>query len=143
MKMLEAKNKAFIAKLAKTAEKNLIEPELYTKYDVKRGLRDRGGAGVLCGLTEVSEVNGTRMIDGVKTEIDGELFYRGVDVRDLVNNCVKEDRFGFEETVYLLLFGKLPTASDLKQFTELLAEMRELPQSFVRDMIMKAPSSDV
>ncbi|MBQ9081482.1 MAG: citrate/2-methylcitrate synthase, partial [Clostridia bacterium] len=116
---------------------------LYTKYDVKRGLRDRGGAGVLCGLTEVSEVNGTRMIDGVKTEIEGELFYRGVNVRDLVNNCVNEDRFGFEETVYLLLFGKLPTASELKQFTELLAEMRELPQSFVRDMIMKAPSSDV
>ncbi len=141
--MLQAKTQAYIARLAQNSAENLIDSSLYGKYDVKRGLRDQKGAGVLCGLTEVSEVNGTKVIDGVKTEIEGELYYRGVNVRDLVNNCVKEDRFGFEETVYLLLFGKLPSKSELNDFTALLAEMRNLPSTFVRDMIMKSPSADV
>lgn len=141
--MLETKERIFISQLAENSAKNVIDPALYGKYDVKRGLRDRNGAGVLCGLTEVSEVNGTKMIDGVKTEIEGELFYRGVNVKDLVHNCVKENRFGFEESVYLLLFGKLPSAAELTEFTELLAELRELPQTFVRDVIMKSPSADV
>ena len=139
----KARTRAAIRELSRIAEQNRIDPALYGIYDVKRGLRDRNGAGVLCGLTEVSEVNGSKVIDGVKTEIDGELLYRGVNVRDIVGDCVKENRFGFEETVYLLLFGKLPTADELQNFTELLAELRELPQTFVRDVIMKAPSADV
>ena len=141
--MLNVKNKELIQALAQTAEKNLIAPELYSEYDVKRGLRDRNGAGVLCGLTEVSEVNGSKMVGGVKTEIEGELFYRGVNVRDLVDACVRENRFGFEESVYLLLFGKLPTKDELDAFCELLSTLRELPKSFVRDIIMKNPSPDV
>lgn len=142
--MSELNPRIIISELAKKSSENAaIDPHLYSVYDVKRGLRDQKGVGVLCGLTEVSEVNGTRTVDGEKIEIEGELFYRGVNVRDLVNNCVKENRFGFEETVYLLLFGSLPTASELQQFTELLADLRKLPQSFVRDIIMKAPSADI
>lgn len=140
---MESTNTSLIRDLSRIAQKNIIDTGLYDVYDVKRGLRDRKGAGVLCGLTEVSEVNGSRVIDGVKTEIDGELFYRGVNVRDIVADCVKENRFGFEETVYLLLFGVLPSEQQLADFSALLADLRELPQTFVRDIIMKAPSSDV
>lgn len=140
---MESTNTSLIRDLSRIAQKNIIDTGLYDVYDVKRGLRDRKGAGVLCGLTEVSEVNGSRVIDGVKTEIDGELFYRGVNVRDIVADCVKENRFGFEETVYLLLFGVLPSEKQLADFSALLADLRELPQTFVRDIIMKAPSSDV
>lgn len=140
---MESTNTSLIRDLSRFAQKNIIDTGLYDVYDVKRGLRDRKGAGVLCGLTEVSEVNGSRVIDGVKTEIDGELFYRGVNVRDIVADCVKENRFGFEETVYLLLFGVLPSEKQLADFSALLADLRELPQTFVRDIIMKAPSSDV
>ena len=140
---MESTNTSLIRDLSRIAQKNIIDTGLYDVYDVKRGLRDRKGAGVLCGLTEVSEVNGSRVIDGVKTEIDGELFYRGVNVRNIVADCVKENRFGFEETVYLLLFGVLPSEQQLADFSALLAELRELPQTFVRDIIMKAPSSDV
>ena len=140
---MESTNTSLIRDLSRFAQKNIIDTGLYDVYDVKRGLRDRKGAGVLCGLTEVSEVNGSRVIDGVKTEIDGELFYRGVNVRDIVADCVKENRFGFEETVYLLLFGVLPSEKQLADFSALLADLRELPKNFVRDIIMKAPSSDV
>lgn len=140
---MESTNTSLIRDLSRIAQKNIIDTGLYDVYDVKRGLRDRKGAGVLCGLTEVSEVNGSRVIDGVKTEIEGELFYRGVNVRDIVADCVKENRFGFEETVYLLLFGVLPSEKQLADFSALLADLRELPQTFVRDIIMKAPSSDV
>ncbi len=141
--MATNKHSEFLDKLSTITFDNKIEPSLYDTYDVKRGLRDRKGAGVLCGLTEVSEVNGSKIIDGVKTEIEGELFYRGVSVKDLVHNCVKENRFGFEETVFLLLFGKLPTADELQNFNEMLADMRDLPKTFVRDVIMKSPSHDV
>ncbi len=140
---MENKNRCFVKELSRIAEKNTIDPALYDVYDVKRGLRDRKGAGVLCGLTEVSEVNGSRVIDGVKTEIVGELFYRGVNVRDIVADCVRENRFGFEETVYLLLFGSLPSAAQLNRFSALLADLRGLPRTFVRDVIMKAPSADI
>jgi citrate synthase len=141
--MQKAKSDALIDQLAATASKNVINPTLYTTYDVKRGLRDQNGKGVLCGLTEVSEVNGTKVIDGVKTEIDGEFYYRGIDVKTLVQHCETENRFGFEETVYLLLFGKLPNSQQLAEFNELLADMRELPTTFVRDVIMKSPSADI
>lgn len=141
--MLKNKRNALIRELAREGEQESIDPALYDVYDVKRGLRDRNGKGVLCGLTEVSEVNGSRTVNGVKTEIEGELFYRGVNVRDIVESCRAENRFGFEETVYLLLFGKLPDKERLREFCAFLSEERKLPKNFVRDVVMKAPSADV
>ncbi|MCM1437615.1 MAG: citrate/2-methylcitrate synthase [Roseburia sp.] len=120
-----------------------IPLELYDKYDVKRGLRDKNGKGVLCGLTEISEVAGWGESNGVRTPIKGILRYRGYDVKDLIGNCVKENRFGFEETVYLLLFGHLPTESELDAFKVMLADFRVLPRNFVRDVIMKSPCKDM
>ncbi|MDE7163370.1 MAG: citrate/2-methylcitrate synthase [Clostridia bacterium] len=120
-----------------------IPLELYEKYDVKRGLRDKNGKGVLCGLTEISEVTSWEEKDGVRTPIPGILRYRGYNVKDLISNCVKENRFGFEETVYLLLFGKLPTADELEYFRQMLSDFRVLPRNFVRDVIMKSPSKDM
>ncbi len=133
-----------ISQLAKmTSSNNNIEPYMYDKYDVKRGLRDKNGKGVLCGLTEISEVNSWKIIDGVRTPVPGVLCYRGYNVKDIVKNCIAENRFGFEETVYLLLFGKLPTADELSQFSDMLSEFRVLPRNFVRDVIMKSPSKDM
>ena len=133
-----------IARLAEISVGNdNIDPALYETYDVKRGLRESNGKGVLCGLTEISEVNAWRMIDGVKTPIDGELFYHGIDVKDIVRNCVIEKRFGFEETVYLLLFGQLPTKEELDDFTSLFRELCVLPKNFVRDVILKSPCQDI
>lgn len=130
--------------LAALCEANSVVPaELYTKYQVNRGLRDQNGNGVVTGLTEISEVNGFHMVDGVKTPCKGELFYRGVNVRDLVAGFTNENRFGFEETAYLLLFGKLPDKKQLAEFTELLAAYRRLPVNFVRDIVLKAPSADI
>ena len=120
-----------------------IDPELYTKHDVKRGLRDLNGKGVLVGLTEISEVNSTKIVDGKSVPADGQLFYRGYNVRDLVRGIQPNSHFGYEECTYLLLFGKLPTKDELKQFCALLADYRSLPTSFVRDIIMKAPSRDM
>ena len=123
--------------------KSLIPTDLYTKYQVNRGLRNQKGEGVITGLTEISEVNSFKEIDGVKTPIEGELFYRGVHINDLVSGFMSENRFGFEETVYLLLFGQLPTEEQLKEFNELLVSYRTLPTSFVRDVVLKAPSNDM
>lgn len=130
-----------LTRLAKA--NNNIEEASYEKYDVKRGLRDSNGKGVLCGLTEISEVCAWGTVDGVRTPVPGELCYRGYNVKDLVRNCVEENRFGFEETVYLLLFGALPNAVKLSEFAEMLAEFRLLPKNFVRDVIMKSPSKDM
>ncbi len=133
-----------ISQLAKLVQKNnAIDSSLYERYDVKRGLRDKNGKGVLCGLTEVSEVTSWDMVDGVRTPIPGILCYRGYNVKDLVSNCIAENRFGFEETTYLLLFGKLPTKSELQSFSDVLADFRYLPPNFVRDVIMKSPSADM
>lgn len=133
-----------ISKLAaQLKETDVIAPELYEKYDVKRGLRDKNGKGVLCGLTEISEVLSWEEKDGVRKPIPGILRYRGYDVKELIANCEKENRFGFEETVYLLLFGELPTASQLASFTKMLAEFRVLPRNFVRDVIMKQTCKDM
>lgn len=128
---------------AEIVKADAIEPELYEKYDVKRGLRDKNGKGVLCGLTEISEVTSWEEINGVRTPVNGVLCYRGYNVKDIIANCVNENRFGFEETVYLLLFGKLPDATELKNFSAMLAEFRVLPRNFVRDVIMKSPSKDM
>ena len=132
-----------ISELAKIEQADRISPALYERFDVKRGLRDKNGRGVLCGLTEISEVTSWHTVDGVKTPIPGILCYRGYNIKDLVANCVRENRFGFEETVYLLLFGSLPNTKELKSFSEMLAEFMVLPRNFVRDVIMKNPSSDI
>lgn len=121
-----------------------IPQELYSKYEVKRGLRDISGQGVLTGLTEVSEIRSYTVIDRDMIPIEGKLYYRGVDIEDIVKGFVDEKRFGFEETVYLLLFGKLPKKEELCEFMQLLSKYREeLPTGFVRDIIMKAPSRDM
>ena len=120
-----------------------IDSELYVKYKVNRGLRDLQGNGVLTGLTEISDIQSFKIVDGVKVPCEGKLYYRGVDIEKIVEGFIKERRFGFEEATYLLIFGKLPTEKELADFTTLLAKYRTLPTSFVRDIIMKAPSSDM
>ena len=120
-----------------------IEPGLYGKYDVKRGLRDISGKGVLAGLTEISEVCSSIEKDGQSIPCEGKLYYRGVDIEEIVKGFISEKRFGFEEVVYLLLFGALPDEKELQNFSSLLANYRTLPTSFVRDIIMKAPSADM
>lgn len=133
-----------LKELSKMAEKSsYIKPELYTKYEVKRGLRDITGKGVLTGLTEIGEVHSYIICDNEMVPEPGQLFYRGIDVADLTNGFMSEGRAGFEETVYLLLFGSLPNKDRLNEFKQLLGEYRSLPRSFVRDIIMKAPSKDV
>ena len=112
-----------------------IDPELYTKHQVNRGLRDLQGRGVLAGLTEISEIQSSQKINGESVPCEGKLFYRGIDVEDIVGGFVKEQRFGFEETVYLLLFGHLPSHEELTDFQQILSDYRTLPTSFVRDII--------
>lgn len=121
----------------------IIDSELFTKYEVKRGLRDLNGKGVLTGLTNISDVRASAIINGESVPVHGRLFYRGYDVKDLVIGFTKEDRYGFEEVAYLLLFNQLPDQDELKKFEQLLAHYRSLPTSFVRDIIMKAPSRDM
>lgn len=119
-----------------------INLDLYNEYDVKRGLRDSNGKGVLTGLTEISDVRGHRVEKGRKVPCDGELYYQGYNVMDLVDSFEKR-RFAFEETTYLLLFGELPTQRQLKDFEEVLTSLQELSGQFVRDVIMKAPSANI
>ena len=127
--------------MTRTLEENgVIDRELYDLYKVNRGLRDLNGNGVLTGLTEISEVNGR---DAEGLPIPGELYYRGYNVRDLVKGFLSEGRYGFEEITYLLLFGVLPNQMQLKDFEKLLGSYRSLPNSFVRDIIMKAPSTNI
>ena len=124
-------------------EDSAIDPELYTKYEVNRGLRDLKGKGVLTGLTEISEIQSKKTVDGEEVPCEGMLFYRGYNVKDIIADFTGTGRYGFEETVYILLFGALPDEKELAQFKEVLANYRELPVSFVRDFIMKAPSGDI
>lgn len=121
----------------------MLKPDLYTQYDVKRGLRDINGKGVLVGLTEISEVCSSKEINGESVPADGELFYRGYNIKDIIAGTPERSHFGFEECTYLLLFGKLPTKTELTEFIQTLSEYRTLPTSFVRDIIMKAPSKDM
>lgn len=120
-----------------------IDPDLYTKLKVYRGLRDQDGRGVLTGLTEISDVTSFEERDGQRIPIPGRLCYRGVNIKDIVQGFISENRFGFEEVCYLLLIGNLPNRQELDDFTDLLAKNRPLPTSFVRDIIMKAPSKDM
>lgn len=121
-----------------------IDPALYYEYDVKRGLRDLNGKGVLAGLTEISEVCSKEIVDGNEVPCRGRLYYRGQDIKDLVHGFISENRYGFEEIAYLILFGRLPNRYELMEFSTLLSDYRStLPSSFVRDIIMKAPSSNM
>lgn len=120
-----------------------IDLSFYGKYDVKRGLRDVNGNGVLAGLTEVSEIVSFKDVDGVKTPCEGELYYRGINVEELTRGFLDEKRMGFDETAYLLLFGNLPSGAELEHFQNILRAQQSLPKNFVRDVIMKAPSSDM
>lgn len=138
------KNSSYIERLAALAEKNnYIEPSLYERYNVKRGLRNSDGTGVLVGLTNIGEVHGYIMDEGERIPDQGRLLYRGIDVWDIVKNFQEEGRFGFEEVSYLLVFGQLPTPQELEEFNRLLAENRNLPDGFIEDMILKAPSNDI
>lgn len=133
-----------IRELSEVCLKNSqIDSSLYGKYDVKRGLRDISGRGVLTGLTEISEIQSYIMDDEEMIPCEGKLFYRGVNIEDLVGGFVGEKRFGFEEAAYLLMFGELPSKEALDKYCQLLGEYRSLPTSFVRDIIMKAPSVDM
>ena len=133
-----------ITRLAKLCEaNNYIDPELYDIYHVKRGLREPSGKGVLTGLTEISTVSGSKEVDGKIVPIEGILRYRGIDIHDLVQGFTNNHRFGFEETVYLLLFGQLPNEAELEEWTELLSFCRKLPNDFTEDVILKSPNKDI
>jgi len=120
-----------------------IDPENFNRYDVKRGLRNKDGTGVLAGITNICNVHGYLINEGERMPIDGELIYRGINIRDIVEGCQAEDRFGFEETVYLLLFGHLPTREQLEEFCTVLAACRELPERFTEDTIIPNPGRDI
>lgn len=125
-------------------EKNTIDSHLYVEHDVKRGLRNSNGTGVVVGLTKIGEVKGYQVNDSYeKIPIEGKLYYRGYSIEDLVKHCSQEGRFGFEEVTYLLIFGQLPTQKELDAFNTLLGEKRELPVGFARDMILTAPSRSI
>ncbi|MCQ4866489.1 citrate/2-methylcitrate synthase [Pseudoflavonifractor phocaeensis] len=135
---------AEVEALARLALSNsCIDPADYVKYDVKRGLRDLNGKGVVAGLTEISEIVAKKVVDGKELPCDGKLYYRGYDVEQLVGGTLHEKRFGFEEVAYLLLVGRLPTAAELQDFRGQLANYRSLPTNFVRDVVLKAPSQDI
>lgn len=122
---------------------NYINPDYYRRFDVKRGLRNADSTGVLAGLTRICSVEGYYIDDGERVPKDGKLIYRGINMTEIVESCEKENRFGYEEVIYLLLFGVLPTERQLNLFKQILAECRELPEDFVEDMIMKVPSKNI
>lgn len=124
-------------------QNNQIDPELYTRYNVKRGLRNADGTGVLVGMTEVGDVHSYIIDEGEKVPVEGRLKYRGIDIYELVRGFEEDKRFGFEECCYLLLFGELPDRSRLEEFSRLLSDYRQLPDNFTEDMILKAPSSNI
>ena len=130
--------------LTKKLERNsVIDPELYTKHDVKRGLRDINGHGVVAGLTNIADIHAYETIDGKSVPCDGHLYYRGYDMQELVRGFIEDNRFGFEEITYLLLTGELPSPTRLALFKKDIDYMRPLPEGFVRDIMMEAPASDV
>lgn len=122
---------------------NAIRKGDYERYHVKRGLRNEDGTGVMAGLTRICSVEGYYILDGERVPKEGKLSYRGYDINDIVNGCIADNRFGFEEVIWLLLFGDLPTSDQLLALREVIAECRTLPEEFIEDMIMKHPSSDV
>ena len=134
----------FIESLCEEYRKhNQIDPADYERYRVKRGLRNADGTGVMAGVTQIGNVLGYYLQDGERFPAPGKLIYRGIDVEELVDGFVRENRFGFEETAYLLLFGTLPTREQLATFQQMLSDNHTLPHMFTEDMIIKAPSPDV
>lgn len=140
---MKEKEKNYLKKFAKECTLPIFDRELYAKYDVKRGLRDINGKGVVAGLTNISEIKASEIVDGKSVPAEGELYYRGYPIEELVGGCLKDGRFGFEEVAYLLLTGKLPTAKELDEFRKYLTSFYTLPKNFVRDIIMKSPSEDM
>lgn len=142
---LKKKSESVLLKQFSSLTKNNdpINPDLYAKYDVKRGLRYANGTGVLVGLTRIGDVVGYNVVEGKKVPVPGRLLYRGYDVADLVHDAENNHQFGYEQAVYLLLFGELPNSSQLEEFKNFLGEKRVLPPHFTEDMIMKAPSIDI
>ncbi|MBQ4283548.1 MAG: citrate/2-methylcitrate synthase [Lachnospira sp.] len=133
-----------IRTLASYCKENKINTSLYDKYEVKRGLRDINGKGVLTGLTDISEVKASEVDEnGVSHPCDGKLYYRGYDVEEIIAGFTKDGRFGFEEATYLLIFGHMPNEEELKEFNKILGNYRCIPPNFVRDIIMKKPSCDI
>ncbi|MGN0692428.1 MAG: citrate/2-methylcitrate synthase, partial [Oscillospiraceae bacterium] len=124
-------------------ESNVINPKYFEKYGVKRGLRNPDGTGVMAGVTNICNVHGYVVNEGEKQPCEGELIFRGYNIKELIGKAVAEDRFGYEEIVYLLLSGKLPTKSELADFSMLLSDNRALPNYFFEDMILKAPSKNI
>ena len=124
-------------------DNDYIKADDYVKYGVKKGLRNADGTGVMAGLTKICSVEGYYIDDGERKPKEGHLYYRGIDVNDIINACINEDRFGFEEVIWLLLFGSLPTKDQLERFNDALSQRRELPDNFTEDMIMKAPSPNI
>ena len=142
--ILNSADESYINQLCSmAAESNSFDPSLYDEYGVKRGLRNKDGTGVLVGLTQIGDVHGYILDEGVKTPVAGRLSYRGINVEDIVRTCHTEGRFGFEEISFLLLFGKLPKRDELDRFITLLGKERRLPDGFIEDMILKAPSSNI
>jgi citrate synthase len=142
--MKSEQTNSFIEKYSKLVlEQDVIDNELYSKYEVKRGLRDISGKGVLVGLTEISEIVSYVIEDGDLVPCEGKLYYRGVNIEDIVKGFLNENRFGFEEVCFLLLFGHLPSNAELKEWNVLLEENTALPEHFVRDTIMNNPSRDM
>ncbi|MBE6852452.1 MAG: citrate/2-methylcitrate synthase [Ruminococcus sp.] len=127
----------------KLKEYSAVDPALYEKFDVKRGLRKSDGTGVTAGITKICNVHGYIINEGEVEPIPGELIYRGYDINDLVDRVEKENRYGYEEVVYLLLFGNLPDKKELTEFKNMISASRELPESFAEDMILKAPSRNI
>ncbi len=127
----------------KMTANSTIDTNLYSIHNVKRGLRDLDGKGVLTGLTDISTIIQNKIVDGKTVPCEGELYYRGYNVNDIIGGLMEDDRFGFEEVVYLLLFGEMPTVQELENFKKILVQYRTLPQNFVRDVILKAPSEDM
>ena len=134
---------ADIKKLSEKCQAHFIQPNLFAEHKVNRGLRDLNGNGVLTGLTKISNVTAKKIVDGVETPMDGKLYYRGIDIEDIVAGFIDENRYGYEEIIYLLLFGELPNAYELRKFSEMLIDYCSLPPKFTRDIIMKAPSNDM
>ncbi len=122
---------------------NYIPASDYEKYNVKKGLRNSDGTGVLAGMTKICNVHGYLLNEGERMPIDGELTYRGYNIVDLVDNCIKENRFGFEEVAYLLMIGKLPSKEELAEFNNVVGSMRQLPDYFAEDMILRLPSRNI
>lgn len=142
MELTTVDNSEFEELVKEVTASGSIDQNLYIEYDVKRGLRDSNGNGVLTGLTEISDVLGNQSINGRKIPVDGELYFQGYNVEDLIKNS-KTDRFRFEEATYLLLFGSLPKEENLKRFVRIQTDLQELSGAFIRDVIMKATSDNL